>query len=463
MTSSPLPPSAPVVTLSPRPSDPLALGRRPRRWPGLAPALGLALAACAGPEPVAPRPAPGSPPVASAAPPAATAAAPPGATAAPAPPLAEAVNPFAADLYGRLRAAEGNFLFSPVSIEAALAVARAGARGETARQMSAVLRLPEAAGERMFAGWLAEVAAAGAGGGGPELRVASRLWAQADLPFRPTFLTLARDAFGAPVGQVDFRQSPEPARQAVNAWVAEQTARKIVDLLPPGAVTPRTRLVVANAVYFRGQWAAPFAKGLTKPGPFYAGGRAAHDVPLMHGTPHAAYGSAGDADVVELAYASPPGRGAGPDLALTVVLPKARDGLGAVEARLVREGAAPFLAALGPPQPVRVALPRFRAAGDFDLGRALAAMGMPLAFEEQADFGGIAGERLALTKVVHKAFIDVNEEGTEAAAATGVVVGVTSAPATPPPEFRADHPFLFLLRDRRSGLIYFAGRLADPG
>jgi serpin B len=289
------------------------------------------------------------------------------------------------------------------------------------------------------------------------LHVANALWGQQGLPFRQEYLTDSQKHFGATLHPVDFRQT-EQARQTINRWVEEQTKDRIKDLLPRGSLDALTGLVLTNAIYFKGQWVQPFHKELTKDEPFTtADGRKA-PVPLMRRGDRFRYFAGDGLQAVELPYV-------GDRVSMVVLLPAKADGLADLEKSLTPEKLAGWVGQLRP-QPGDVLLPRFTATAEFELADTLEKLGMRLAFTRQADFSGIlSGEPLFISKVVHKAFVDVNEEGSEAAAATGVVMTRASAPLNPPKPFtfRADHPFLYLIRDTATGGVLFLGRYAGPG
>jgi len=369
--------------------------------------------------------------------------------------VAEGCNRFAFDLYARLKDGEGNLFLSPYSISTALAMTYAGARGETARQMAKTLRLP-ASGEAVHGayGSLQGGLNAAGEGGAFELVVANRLWGQKGFEFLPDFLALVEKNYGAGLEQVDFARATEEARKTINAWVEKQTRDKIKDLLKPGILDAMTRLVLTNAIYFKGKWAEEFDKKLTQDEDFFLTPEKKVAAPLMHQTKHFGYFDGGDFQALELAYQ-------GDRLSMVVLLPKAKDGLAALEARLSADKVAEWIGKLRRRE-VQVALPRFKTTAEFSLAEVLVAMGMRDAFGGAADFSGMTGAKdLFISAVVHKAFVDVNEEGTEAAAATAVAMRLTAMPE-PPPVFRADHPFLFLIRDTRTGAILFLGRILDP-
>jgi serpin B len=377
--------------------------------------------------------------------------------------LANANNAFALDLYAKVRTEKTNLALSPFSISTALAMTWAGARGETAAQMKKALHL-DAAGERALdvAGHLV------ASYGGPDqkvtVRVANRLFGEKSYSFEQPYLSRIQGAFGAPLEQLDFKTAAEDARGRINGWVAAQTQNRIQNLIPPKGVDDQTRLVLTNAIYFLGDWATPFEKERTSAAPFSTGRAEQHTVPTMRAVEPFGYAAAGGVRILQLPYEN----GA---LAMTFVLPDAVDGLEALESKLTPDVLAGMLKGISTTR-VIVSLPKFEIdpASSLSLGDTLKALGMPLPFDRgRADFTGIANpanpaDRLWISKVFHKAFVRVDEKGTEAAAATAVVAAPAGAapPSTQPPEFKADHPFLFLLRDTRSGLILFMGRVGDP-
>ena len=359
---------------------------------------------------------------------------------------------FAASLYGQVRGGAGNLFLSPISIRTALAMTYGGARGDTEAAMAAALRL-DLPGERLHA---AEAALAeslrGAAAGDQLLAIANRLWGRRGEPFRGEYLQLTRSYYGAPLAELDFAADAEGARSTINQWVSAQTRGKIPELLPPSLLNAGTVLVLTNAIYFKGQWASRFDPARTKQAPFKGPG-AAKTAAMMAQKARLAYAEDALAQALELPYV-------GDRLAMVIVLPKANDGLAKLEEAVVAEGLDRWLGALAPAE-VEVALPRFKIEASFELGEPLKALGMGVAFGSGADFTGMsAAGGLFISAVVHKAFVEVNEEGTEAAAATGVVM-TRSLPRTV--RFTADHPFLFAIRDRQSGALLFLGRVVDPG
>ena len=380
--------------------------------------------------------------------------------------FAAAANAFGLDLYARLRAGQqGNLVLSPASIEVALAMTRAGARGTTAEEMDRVLRIDDAGGVEAAHGSAASLLRAwnDPARTSYELRVVSRLFGALGHVFEPPFLALTAERYDAPLESLDFRGDADGSRRHINGWIATRTSDRIQDLLPARSIQPDTRLVLANAVYFLGRWARRFEPAATRPETFWAEGGRELRSPMMRQTERFRYAAVSGVKLLEMPYV-------GDELAMTVILPDARAGLAELESRLSVAEIERWLGALADTR-VAVTLPRFRVAPgeSVRLERLLGAMGMPTAFTAQADFSAMANppnpdDRLYLGAAYHKAFVQVDEAGTEAAAATAMVMAPSGPPRPAPaaPEFRADHPFLFLIRDLRSGIILFLGRLVDP-
>jgi serpin B len=373
-------------------------------------------------------------------------------------PVVVANSQFAVDLYRELakESQDKNLFFSPTSISVALAMTAAGGRSQTEAEMTQVLHLtgilPQAHAEyhKLLDRWNAD-----GKDRGYQLRVANRLWGQKGFHFLPAYLDLTQGQYGAELGVVDFGQS-ETARKEINAWVEKQTANKIQDLIPTGALDALTRLVLTNAIYFKGAWANPFKKEQTRDEDFALSGGRKVKTPLMHQTQTYRYAEDNTLQALELPYK-------GNELAMLVLLPKMPDGLAALEQSLSAQQIVDLRAKLRP-QKVNAYLPRFKLETSFALKGTLTALGMKTPFSPAADFSGMDGEKdLYLSAVIHKAFVDVNEEGTEAAAATGAIMALRSARIERPPvEFRADHPFVFMICDKRDGGILFLGRMTNP-
>jgi serpin B len=386
---------------------------------------------------------------------------------------------FAAALHGKLRGERGNLFYSPASVRIAMAMAAAGARGATATEMHAALALPpgdaaHVAFGKLLADWASMATPPMRGTQSTDaqtqkwqeeeaehqrviLRVANRLWAQAGHKFRDEFLKILRDDYHAPLGTVDFQKDAEGARGTINKWVSDATEHKIRELIAHGMLTSNTKLVLTNAIYFKAHWDEEFNASATKTQPFFTGDGRDVKVPLMRRIDRFALARVDGAMMAELPY------GAG-RLVMDVVLPTAVDGIAKVEDAYVKGAMAKWTAALSSAR-VDLMLPKFHASSSFSLGDKLKELGMPRAFAyPDADFSGIdGGHDLFIGAVVHQAFVDVDEHGTEAAAATAVMMKAGSAMQQDQPiEFRADHPFLFFIRDRTTGVVLFAGRLSDP-
>jgi serpin B len=372
-------------------------------------------------------------------------------------PLVEAGNRFAFDLYERLRGKDGNLFFSPASISVALAMTYAGAAGNTEAEMAKTLHLemPKAQLNEQMRGLLASWNAKDSKQG-YRLDVANRLWGEQGAKFLDDFLRVTRDDYGAELAQVDFNQ-PEAARETINKWVEDKTQDKIKNLIPSPSSIKGARLVLTNAVYFKGDWKDQFDKNLTKDEPFHVTASQQIKAPLMHQKHKFRYAAVDDVQLLDMPYGDR-------SLSMVVLLPKKTDGLDKLEEKLSTASLDKWLGEART-RDVTIFFPKFRTTAEFQLAGELKAMGMPSAFDaSSADFSGIDGKKdLLISAVLHKAFVDVNEEGTEAAAATGVVVRPMAMRRPDPPViFRADHPFVFMIRDRRTGSLLFLGRLADP-
>jgi serine protease inhibitor len=473
-------------------------------------------------------------------------------------PAAQANNAFAIELYKKLAAGEDDkpLFFSPYSISTALTIVAEGARGETVDQMGQVLRFParlhrpgeqpwdlapmhaglaalnkqfeaanrpapkavllrlaalrsdlakanKAVGSGDFKAYLrakklaAEINAIQDQINPYEVRVANALWAEKAYPFRKSYLDTISKYYGTQGAYpVDFRNEPEAVRKRINAWVEKQTRDRIKDLIPLKAVDKLTRLVVTNAIYFKGAWLSPFHEAQTKDRPFTLKGGKKERVPTMHGHPQGAryaafekdgsffntplrmelgtkdfskfYPGPGGFEMLELPYKKG-------ELSMLVLVPRSPDGLPALEKLLSAEHLQAWAGKLNQ-RSVEAYLPKLKMGSSFDLGKVLQAMGMKRAFtnpllEGGAQFEGMSEStdprhKLYITKVLHKAFVEVGEKGTEAAAATAVILGEAGSapPVTVPftPTFRADKPFVFLIRDRKSGTVLFLGRVLNP-
>lgn len=372
---------------------------------------------------------------------------------------AKAVNAFAIDLYGQLRKPEGNIFFSPYSVSAALAMAYTGARGNTESQMANALHFSvgQPKTNEAFRALNEQVLAAGRGKGA-ELNIANALWAEKSFTFKKDFLESVRINYRGDLKQADFMHAPEAARKKINSWVEEQTKDKIKDLFGPGTIAPDTKLVIANAIYFKGLWEFPFDKRRTKEDPFILLDSKEVNVPMMNHSASFGYSEEADLQVLEMPYKAA-------ELAMVVLLPSKERRFEDFEQSLTIEQLDQWIGKL-PTQKVQVYFPKYMMTLEFRLPAVLMKLGMTDAFSiKDADFSDMTGDKdLFIQEVIHKAFADVYEEGTEAAAATSVTLRYLGAPPPPKPVpvFRADHPFVFLIRHKPSGCILFMGRMTKP-
>lgn len=362
---------------------------------------------------------------------------------------------FAGRLLGVVGRGGGTVALSPFSISEALAMTLAGARGETATQMEQALDfgLPSARLHGAFNALDQELATVNQPGA--VLSIANALYGQKGERFRTAFLGLLARDYGAGLRIVDFEHATEQARSEINAWVSQRTRGKIPQLLAPGVLDQLTRLVLVNAVYLNAKWKSPFLKSATGPAPFHTP-QGTINVPTMNQDGTFGYLRGSGYQALELPYR-------GGRLAFDVILPDP-GAFGSIEGRVASSGPLALLTGLQP-QRVAVGLPKLQLRTSLELGDALKALGMPLAFSPgQADLSGIAGRPgdLYISDVVHQAYIRVDEAGTEAAAATGVVVSASSARVSPPIAFNVDRPFIFVIRDTQTGAILFLGAVSKP-
>lgn len=370
-------------------------------------------------------------------------------------------NTFAFDLHRQVRSGSENLFFSPYSISIALAMTYAGARDETAHEMAGAMQfyLANDSLHPAFNYLDQQLAARGEGsqgkdGEGFRLNVVNAIWGQKGYSFRPEYLDVLALNYGAGLRILDFENQPEPSRVTINDWVEDQTESRIKDLIPQGAIDTLTRLVLTNAVYFNAAWQSQFEESATSPGTFSLIDGNDVTVPMMRQTASFGYGEGAGYQVVELPYD-------GGELSMVVLLP-AEGQFEAFESSIDNEA---LLDAFDRLQWTRLDLtmPKFKMETSFGLNDALAAMGMEQAFDPaRADFSGMDGtQNLYITDVVHKAFVEVDETGTEAAAATAVIVGTESMPVDPV-SVTIDRPFLFLIRDIETNTILFLGRVMNP-
>ncbi len=356
---------------------------------------------------------------------------------------------------------DSNLLYSPYSITQALAMAAAGAKADTLSGMEKALafKLEQSrllpALNKLDLQLAGKTAAAGNTSANlPALNIANSLWAQKGYSLQSTYLDAIGVNFGASINQLDFMKAAEPSRLAINDWVANQTQQKIKDLLPSGSVSSGTRLVLTNAIWFKSDWASPFMANNTRQQNFFDKKGNATKAPFMYQEANFSYAQGNGYQAVELPYA-------GNKLTMLLVMPDTGKFDGFLQ-NLTAPGLNDISNALKN-QRVAFAMPKYNFSATPELGTVLRNLGMSNAFDAgQADFSGMTGNRdFSISGIVHKAFITVDEKGTEAAAATGVIVG-TTAIQVPTVTLTLDHPFLFMIRDRETGLILFMGKLMNP-
>jgi serpin B len=375
------------------------------------------------------------------------------------PGLVDGNSEFALDLYRVLFASDKNLFYSPYSISLALAMTYAGAKGETEREMAEVLHFAMGQDSLHQAFNALDQALASRGQQVKEddqrfrLHIANALWGQQGFAFLASFLDTLAGNYGAGMRLVDFQSSPENARHTINQWVEDQTEDKIKDVLPPGSIDALTRLVLSNAIYFNASWMHPFEKRATKDGAFHLLDGSTVTVPMMQQGERLGYADGANYQAVELPYV-------GGELSMVVLLPA--EGTFGDFARQLDAAQLDAIFSDITQMRVNLTMPKFEYEAGFELKGALQRLGMKSAFDTAADFSGMTGRpELFISDVYHKAFVKVDEEGTEAAAATAVVMKLTAAPAVPV-EIKVDRSFIFLIRDVETGAIVFLGHVVNP-
>jgi serpin B len=373
--------------------------------------------------------------------------------------LVENNNAFAFDLYQSLQAQDGNLIYSPYSISLALAMTYAGARGETDSQMGDVLHfLPQDQLHPAFNALDLQLAERGKAPSDEEtplqLNIANAVWAEQTYPFLESFLDTLAVNYGAGIQLADFVNRYEAVREEINNWVSDQTEGKIKDLIPEGTLDADTRMALVNAIYFKADWLSPFEAESTQDAPFHLLDGSEITVPMMNQDAFIPYALGDGWQAIELAYA-------GETAAMDMIVPD-EGRFEEIESSLDDETVTSILSSLEPTS-VTLGLPKFTFESEFALSDHLKSLGMTDAFDPgQADFSGMSDRSdLYITEALHKAFVAVDEKGTEAAAATAVIVGVTSAPLFDV-TLIVDRPFVFVIRDLPTGQILFVGRVLNP-
>ena len=377
--------------------------------------------------------------------------------------VVDANNMFAFDIYKKLaseNSEDDNLFLSPFSISSAFALTYEGAKGETADQIGSVFYFPENI-DTLRNGYLDVNTGINAGDPEYDLEVANALWAEETYQFLEDYINTAETYYSAETTNLDFINQPEESRVTINDWVAEKTNNKIEDLIPEGMIDSLTRLVITNAIYFKGTWVLQFDENMTAEADFTTPSGEIVTVDMMKRTDDDAiygYAETDDLQVLEMPYENETGK----KLSMIVLLSKENDLQEAEDA--LNEGEFEEIVGSIESQQVKVYFPKFKLETEYLLSDTLIDMGMPAAFTSAADFSGMDGTTgLYISDVVHKAFIEVNEEGTEAAAATAVVFAKGMSPEEETiPVFRADHPFIFMIQDDETGNILFIGRISNP-
>jgi len=373
--------------------------------------------------------------------------------------LVESNNQFALEFYNEVLAItdEGNVFFSPYSISSALGMTYLGARAETASEMAAVLRfnLPLEMLGKAFQSITEDLNSSNMSGmetGDPfNLAISNNLWVQNNFNLLFTYTTAASLFFNASVESLDFTGDPEGSRETINNWVAENTMDKILDLIPEGVLSAETRLVLTNAVYFKASWQHPFYESSTTRADFHLIDGSITEVPMMNQTREFRYANTEEWAAVSLDYA-------GGNATMLIILPenisRFEENLNISNLQTINESLSS--------QNLRLTMPKFEFSQSMSLNDILQSMGMEAAFNNDADFSGITGQRdLYISDVIHKAFVKVDEEGTEAAAATAVVMSLQYIPE-PPAELNLNRPFLFFIQDSETGSVIFMGKVVNP-
>ena len=373
--------------------------------------------------------------------------------------IVQANNNFAINLYSQYKSEEGNIFFSPFSISVAMAMVYEGANGATKGEIQSVFGFPEDSNLRQTQ-YLNLVSEINKENKEYKLQMSNALWAEQDFQFLDQYFTTIEQYYGGKVTNLDFKRNPEPSRLIINNWVQNQTNNRITDLIPLGVIHNQIKLVLTNTIYFKGEWFKPFNEKYTRDRDFWITPDKSIKVPMMGLTSSLPmyYDKDEDLQILEIPYS-------GDDISMLILLPgnrstiKKNNGeLITVENSLTIEKLSKWKENLRK-QKVRVNIPRFKFETKYLMAKDLSEMGMPIAFTDFADFSGMTGEIfLKIDKIIHQAFIEVNEKGTEAAAATATTI----MPMRAPPAFQADHPFIFIIQQRDSGNILFMGRVSNP-
>jgi len=359
-----------------------------------------------------------------------------------------------------------NVVLSPLSISLALAMVSAGAKGPTREEIAKCIKLPEGDPMHNFSSQLKTVVLAdGSGAGGPELALANRVWVDESVTLKPEFQKILKDSYGSEAASVDFHAKADEALAKVNEWAKEATHEKIEELLPTGSVDQMTRVVLANALYFKGTWKKPFEDEDTKDGEFFLLDGKSIQVPMMHTTKKQYVKDFSTFKVLRLPYSAGSDRRS---FSMFILLPHEKDGITELEKSLDLKILAEDLRTVNQEVPVtEFALPKFKISHGFEAPEALKSLGLSLPFGEKADLTEMVdsptADKLYVSNLYHKTFVEVNEKGTEAAAATAATITLRSLPMFhEPTDFVCDHPYLFIIKEELTNVIIFTGRITEP-
>jgi serpin B len=365
----------------------------------------------------------------------------------------DANNQFALDLYSRYKSKDENIFFSPYSISSALAMTYEGARGQTADEIQRVFHFSSDK-DKMRSDFLNVYNELNKADKPYKLTTANALWAQKDYPFIQDYFNTVEKYYDGKVTNLDFRLETENSRKTINAWVENKTNDRIKNLIPKGALDPVTRMVLTNAIYFKANWSQQFNNQTTYDQEFKLSSGANTTVKMMHETGNFNYGETNDLQILEIPYL-------GDDISMLILLPKGNS-LSKLENSLSTDNLANWKKSMNYTE-VQLSLPKFKFETGYLMSNDLKEMGMPTAFSANADFTGMSQtHELFISEVIHKTFVEVSESGTEAAAATAVIVAGTGYPEHQPKIFDADHPFIFLIQQKDTGNILFIGRVFNP-
>ncbi len=372
--------------------------------------------------------------------------------------IVEGLNTFAFDFYNSItKQALENTFYSPLSISSALAMTYAGAEGETAKQMQQTLHYgpQDVSFHSQFANLIESLRVSEKSDF--EMTIANAVWVQNNYKLQKNYLQIVKGKYLSEAREIDFISQPDASRETINEWVSDKTANRIHNLIPPNAINAMTRMILTNAVYFNAEWSHKFNPKMTRKESFYCMNGEIIETDMMYQRHYYQYSQTSDYQMLELTYK-------GYEYSMLIILPKNPGGLSKLNKRISCKDIAKHDNSKQQ-EDILVYLPKFRLETAYELNAYLMEMGMTDAFSQQADFSGMTGNKdLMISSIFHKAFIEVDEEKTEAAAATAVVMKLTAMAPSPvaPIEFRADHPFMFIIRNQKEKAILFMGQLTTP-